>query len=106
MSIPSHVPLYTVDEYLTLERGALERHEYVDGHIYLKVFPPQHFPLYTVDEYLKLERASLDRHEYRDGHIYLMAGESPRHGLVSVNAVWAFVSQLKGTRCFALTKDT
>ena len=80
MSMPQHLPLYTVDEYLRLERAALERHEFVDGHIYLKMSPPKHFPLYTVDEYLQIERNSLDRHEYLDGHIYLMAGESDSHG--------------------------
>src|ERR1700677_2178602 len=35
MSMPHHLPLYSVDEYLKLERAALERHEYLDGHIYL-----------------------------------------------------------------------
>ena len=27
-------PLYTIEEYLALERASEERHEYVDGHIY------------------------------------------------------------------------
>ena len=35
MSMPQHLPLCTVDEYLKLERESLERHEYMDGHIYL-----------------------------------------------------------------------
>ena len=34
-AIESEVYLYTVDEYLELERAALERHEYLDGRIYL-----------------------------------------------------------------------
>lgn len=106
MSMPQHLPLYTVDEYQRLERAALERHEFVDGHIYLKMSPPKHFPLYTVDEYLQMERNSLDRHEYRDGHIYLMAGESDSHGDITVNLVGIFYNQLKGKPCRAKTKDT
>jgi Uma2 family endonuclease len=34
MGLPKPQPLYTVDEYLTIERGSEERHEFVDGHIY------------------------------------------------------------------------
>lgn len=106
MSMPQHLPLYTVDEYLRLERGAQEKHEYVDGHIYWRMNPPRHFPLYTVDEYLELERSSLDRHEYLDGHIYLMPGESIRHGDISVNLVAVLHAQLKGMPCRVLAKDT
>src|SRR5690242_6152544 len=105
MSAARPLPLYTVDEYLRLERAALERHEYVDGRIYAKSLMPLRFPLYTVEEYLELERSSLDRHEYLDGHIYLMAGESPRHGFTSANLMGIFYHQLKGTLCFAMTKD-
>jgi Uma2 family endonuclease len=34
MSVLKTEPLYTVAEYLTLERESEERHEYLDGHIY------------------------------------------------------------------------
>ena len=34
MSLPQSQPLYTVEEYLALEREAEERHEYLDGFIY------------------------------------------------------------------------
>src|SRR5438552_1346231 len=34
MGQPQPEPLYTVDEYLTIERAAEERHEFVDGRIY------------------------------------------------------------------------
>jgi Uma2 family endonuclease len=34
MSVLRAEPLYTVAEYLTLERESEERHEYLDGHIY------------------------------------------------------------------------
>jgi Uma2 family endonuclease len=34
MGMPRLKPLYTVDEYLAIERAAEDRHEYVDGQIY------------------------------------------------------------------------
>jgi len=34
MGLPQPQPTYTVEEYLTLERQAEERHEYLDGQIY------------------------------------------------------------------------
>jgi Uma2 family endonuclease len=63
-------------------------------------------PLATVDEYLVLERAADARHEYLDGQVFAMAGESLRHGIITVNLVGIFYNQLKGTPCQALTKDT
>src|SRR5205807_944775 len=58
------------------------------------------------DEYLERERAAEERHEYLDGQIYAMAGESPSHGIITVNLVGIFYIQLKGKPCQALTKDT
>jgi len=63
-------------------------------------------PFFTVDQYLAIERASQERHEYLDGVIYAMAGESPQHGIISVNITGLLHTQLKGTPCFALTKDS
>lgn len=34
MSLPRTIARYTVEEYLALERGSEERHEYLDGHIH------------------------------------------------------------------------
>ena len=34
MSVPQTRSLYTVEEYLAMERESPERHEYIDGHIY------------------------------------------------------------------------
>src|ERR1043165_4536311 len=34
MGFPKRPPVFTVDEYLALERSAEERHEYLDGEIY------------------------------------------------------------------------
>jgi Uma2 family endonuclease len=65
---------------------------------------PQH--KFTVDEHLALERVADKRHEYFDGEIIAMAGESLNHGILSANIVASLVGQLKGTPCFALTKDT
>ena len=70
-------------------------------------------PKFTVEQYLALERASEERHEYIDGEIIAMdrgdlemAGERLPHGIISTNMVGQFVVQLKGTPCFAVTKDT
>jgi Uma2 family endonuclease len=35
MSLPQSQPIYTIAEYLTLERESDERHEYLDGQIFL-----------------------------------------------------------------------
>jgi Uma2 family endonuclease len=37
MELPKYHPIYTVDEYLEIERAADERHIYLDGSIYLMV---------------------------------------------------------------------
>jgi len=34
MSLPRSEHIYTVEEYLALERQSVDRHEYLDGHIY------------------------------------------------------------------------
>ena len=67
---------------------------------------PKEKLLYTVDEYLELERMSEERHEYLDGYIFAMAGESLEHGDISVNLVREISTQLKGTPCRTLTKDS
>ena len=35
MALPEQQVVYTIDEYLEMERAAEERHEYIDGYIYL-----------------------------------------------------------------------
>ena len=67
---------------------------------------PKTNPILTVDEYLLLERAAKERHEYLDGKVFAMAGESGKHGDITVNLVISVGSQLKGTPCRARTKDT
>jgi Uma2 family endonuclease len=111
--------LYTVDEYLAMERASVERHMFLDG----RIIPldgddsshqqendpmaiPKPLPRYTVDEYLAMERAADERHMYIDGEIFAMAGESNEHGIVSVNLLVIVASQLRGTQCQARTKDT
>jgi Uma2 family endonuclease len=61
---------------------------------------------YTVEEYLAFERAAEERHEYFDGEIVAMAGEKLEHGLISTNVLISLGTQLKGTPCFAVAKDT
>ena len=67
---------------------------------------PRASELYSEEEYLALERESEERHEYLDGLIYAMAGESPEHGAICVNLTRIISTQLLGTRCQALSKDT
>lgn len=62
--------------------------------------------LYTVTEYLEIDRASMERYEYLDGEISLMAGESIRHGDISVNLIGELRNELKGKDCRVLAKDT
>lgn len=61
---------------------------------------------YTVAEYLEMERAAFERSEYINGEIFAMAGESNRHGIVSVNLTSEIHRQLKGTDCQLRAKDT
>lgn len=68
---------------------------------------------FTVEEYLALERAAEERHEYLDGEIIAMdreleamAGEKLPHGIISLNIGGLLFAQLRGTPCFAVTKDT
>lgn len=63
-------------------------------------------PLYTVEEYLRMEQASEVRHEYLDGEIFEMAGESIAHGDITTNIVMSLGTQLRGTPCRTLSKDT
>ena len=62
--------------------------------------------LYTVDEYLTIERQTEDRYEYLDGQINDMAGESIAHGDICANLGGLLHSQLRGTPCRVLVKDT
>jgi Uma2 family endonuclease len=62
--------------------------------------------LYTIDQYLEIERQTEDRYEYLDGQIFAMAGESIAHGDISANLGGLLHSQLRGTLCRVLVKDT
>jgi Uma2 family endonuclease len=61
--------------------------------------------LYTIEEYLNFERASDERYAYFDGEISLMAGESDKHGEISVNLTGELRNQLKGKKCRVRSKD-
>ncbi|QQS49008.1 MAG: Uma2 family endonuclease [Acidobacteriota bacterium] len=67
--------------------------------------PDSQIPI-AIDEYLALERQSEERHEYLDGVIYTMAGESPEHGIITVNLVTLLHSRLRGGPCQTFTRDT
>jgi Uma2 family endonuclease len=61
---------------------------------------------FTVCEYLTFERTALERHEYLDGMIYAMAGESLAHSDICTNLIRSLASELRGTPCRVLSKDT
>ena len=52
-----------------------------------------------VDEYLALDEASDLRHEYLNGIVLAMAGASPRHNVVTANALAALHRALRATPC-------
>ena len=60
---------------------------------------------YTIEEYLEMEREAFERSEYIDGYIYAMAGESDKHGIVTMNLVGEIQQKLKGTDCQGRVKD-
>lgn len=61
---------------------------------------------YTVEKYLELDRGSEERYEFVDGQVFLMAGESGRHGDISVNLTRELSNQLLGKDCRVRSKDT
>jgi len=61
---------------------------------------------YTLEQYLNIEREADERSEFVDGEIYAMAGESGEHGDISANLVGIIQTQLRGSKCWARTKDT
>lgn len=61
---------------------------------------------YSFEEYLELERRADGRGEFIDGEIYAMAGESGRHGDISMNLATILGVQLRGTDCRGRVKDT
>lgn len=80
-------------------------YNFVDSGDYRMALPESQIPI-TIDGYLALERQSEDRHEYLDGIVYAMAGESPEHGIITVNLVTLLHSRLRGGPCQTFTKDT
>ncbi|HJQ22433.1 MAG TPA: Uma2 family endonuclease [Blastocatellia bacterium] len=62
--------------------------------------------LYTIEQYLAIERRSEERYEYLDGEIFAMAGESIAHGDICTSLGGFLHSQLRGTPCRVLVKDT
>lgn len=61
--------------------------------------------LYTIEEYLAIDRNSQECYEYFDGKIRLMAGESDKHGDISVNLIAELRFHLKGKDCRVRAKD-
>ena len=70
--------LYTVEEYLALERASEEKHEYIDG----KIIPLR-----------------------EDYDVEAMAGASRRHNLINGNVFGELRNQLKGKNCETYISD-
>ena len=68
--------------------------------------PKKKISQYTIEKYLELDRASEERYEFLDGQIFLMAGESGRHGDISVNLTAELGLQFRGRDCRVRSKDT
>ncbi len=74
---PQSAARLTVQQYLTFERAAADRHVFLDG-----VVTPV------------------------DSELDAMAGQKLPHGIVSLNIGTQLNIQLKGTHCFAVVNDT
>jgi Uma2 family endonuclease len=61
---------------------------------------------YTLEEYFQLEAESPYKWEFRDGEVVCMAGSTPMHGLITMNAGGELRQLLKGTPCRAYSEST
>jgi Uma2 family endonuclease len=68
--------------------------------------PKKRTSQHTIEKYLELDRASEERYEFVDGQVFLMAGESGRHGDISVNLTREISLQLRNKDCRVRSKDT
>lgn len=60
---------------------------------------------FSPEEYLQMERASEIKHEYINGYVHAMAGESPNHGRIKMDAATAINIRLQGKGCETFTSD-
>jgi len=59
----------------------------------------------TPEQYLDMERAAAERHEFVDGAMVAMAGGSPKHALITMNAGAALRTALRGRPCLTFSSD-
>ena len=59
----------------------------------------------TPEEYLAFEEKSLVKHEYIDGKVYAMSGTTDSHNTLSINAVIAIRTHLRGANCDVYMAD-
>ena len=62
-------------------------------------------PRLTEDEYLRIEREAGFKSEFFEGQMFAMAGGSPKHSSLGVNAIGELYPQLKGTHCRLHSSD-
>jgi Uma2 family endonuclease len=60
---------------------------------------------YTPEEYLVLEETAAHKSEYLNGIIYAMAGSTPSHALITVNAGAELRTHLRPKRCRVYSSD-
>jgi Uma2 family endonuclease len=65
----------------------------------------QTLPYVTPEQYLEFERSSEFKNEYIFGEILCMAGGSPRHSLISCNAIRELGIRLSGGHCGVYGSD-
>lgn len=60
---------------------------------------------YSLEEYFEIERNSEEKYEYWDGNIWSMAGASPEHEQIVVNAGAHLRELLRGRGCFIFSSN-
>lgn len=60
---------------------------------------------YSLEEYFKIERESEEKFEYWDGSVWSMAGASPEHEQIVVNAGAHLRELLRGRGCFVFSSN-
>lgn len=60
---------------------------------------------YSPEDYLRMERVAESKHEYINGYVYAMAGESPNHGRIKMDAATVLNIRLRSKSCETFTSD-
>ena len=118
---------FTIEEYLQIEEGSIEKHEYYQGEIFAMSGPK--VPLtdielnltmeneirepavaygkskFTIEEYLQMEEVSEVKHEYYQGEIFAMSGAKVPYNIIAMNLAVLLGQKLKGKSCKPFNSD-